>query len=312
LPGLPRRWGWVPALDHMALVPDVMMGIEAVILAVTRPGDAVVVNPPVYPPFYECIERTGRQVFAVPLTRDYRLDPHALALSFAKVVRGNRRAAFLMCSLHNPTGTVHHLDELRAVAEAADRFGVWVVANEVHAPIVLTGARHVPYLSVPGSERGFSILSASKAFNLAGAKAAVAVAGPAAYTELKRIPAEVSRFGPSHLGIVAHAAALAHSDGWLDSLLMGLDSNCRALRALLAEHLPDIRYRPPEGTYLAWLDCRFMKTSGDPAKRFLERGRVALSSGEPFGAGGAGHVRLNFATSLDVLSEAIRRMAQVS
>jgi cystathionine beta-lyase len=161
---------------------------------------------------------------------------------------------------------------------------------------------------VPGAEDGFTLMSASKAWNLAGLKAALAIAGPAAAADLARMPAWL-RAGASHIGVIAHTAALRDATDWLDALLVGLDSNRRLLTDLLAEHLPGIRYRPGEGTYLAWLDCRALNLGDDPAAVFLDRGRVALNSGPAFGTGGAGHARLNLATSPDLITQAIRRMA---
>ncbi|MET9972797.1 aminotransferase class I/II-fold pyridoxal phosphate-dependent enzyme, partial [Streptomyces sp. NPDC006356] len=209
---------------------------------------------------------------------------------------------------HNPTGTVHTADELAAVAALADRHGVRVVADEIHAPLTATGADFVPYLTVPGGESGLSLMSASKAWNLAGLKAALAIAGHAAAADLARLPEEVSH-GPSHLGIIAHSAALRDGTAWLDALLAGLDDNRRLLADLLAEHLPAITYRPGDATYLAWLDCRALDLGDDPADVFLRRGRIALNSGIPFGTGGAGHVRLNLATSPELIREGVRRMA---
>jgi cystathionine beta-lyase len=203
---------------------------------------------------------------------------------------------------------VHTAEELAAVAALADRYGVRVVADEIHAPLTAGGVDFVPYLSVPGAESGLSLMSASKAWNLAGLKAALAVAGPAAAADLALLPEEVGH-GPSHVGVLAHTAALRDGTAWLDALLTGLDANRRLLTTLLADHLPDIAHRPGEGTYLAWLDCRALGLGDDPAQIFLERGRVALSAGPHFGTGGTGHVRLNLATSPEILTEAVRRMA---
>jgi cystathionine beta-lyase len=203
---------------------------------------------------------------------------------------------------------VHTAEELAAVAALAERYGVRVVADEIHAPLVAPGVDFVPYLSVPGAERGLSLMSASKGWNLAGLKAALAVAGPAAATDLGRLPEEVGH-GPSHVGVIAHTAALREATDWLDALLAGVQANRRLLTALLAEHLPAVRACPAEATYLAWLDCRALGLGDDPAQVFLDRGRVALSSGLPFGTGGAGHVRLNLATSPQILTEGVRRMA---
>ncbi|MGW2958567.1 MalY/PatB family protein [Streptomyces sp. NPDC001220] len=302
-----KRWGW-HGLDvaRTAIVPDVMLGVVEMLRLVTGPGDPVVVNSPVYPPFYQFIEHMDRRVVEAPLGGDGRIDLDVLEDAFGGL--GGGRAAHLLCSPHNPTGTVHTAEELTAVTELAERYGVRIVADEIHAPLTAPGVDFVPYLSVPGAERGLSLMSASKAWNLAGLKAALAVAGPGAATDLARLPEEVSH-GPSHIGVIAHTAALADGTAWLDALLVGLDENRRLLAGLLDRHLPAVRYRPAEATYLAWLDCRALGLGDDPAEVFLARGRVAVNSGIPFGTGGAGHVRLNLATSPEVITEAVRRMA---
>ncbi|MFE5812587.1 MalY/PatB family protein [Streptomyces sp. NPDC056479] len=304
-----KRWGWDGlAVERTAIVPDVMLGVVEMLKLVTGPGDPVVVNSPVYPPFYQFVEHMDRQVIEAPLGADLRIDFETLDETFRRAVAGGRRAAFLLCSPHNPTGTVHTADELATVAALADRHGVRVVVDEIHAPLTAGGVEFVPYLSVPGSANGLSLMSASKAWNLAGLKAALAIAGTASAADLARMPDEVSH-GPSHLGIIAHSAALRDGTGWLDALLAGLDDNRRLLADLLAEHLPAIAHHPAEATYLAWLDCRALGLGDDPAEVFLRRGRVALNSGIPFGTGGAGHVRLNLATSPELIAEAVRRMA---
>ncbi|MFG2530292.1 MalY/PatB family protein [Streptomyces sp. NPDC048516] len=304
-----RRWGWDGlVVERTAIVPDVMLGIVEVLKLLTGPGDPVVVNCPVYPPFYQFVTHMDRRVVEAPLGADLRIDFAALEGAFRHAVAEGGRAAYLLCSPHNPTGTVHGAGELSAVAALAGRYGVRVVADEIHAPVVSPDAGFVPYLSVPGAESGLSLMSASKAWNLAGLKAALALAGPAAADDLARIPEEVSH-GPSHLGIIAHTAALRDGGDWLDAVLRGLDDNRRLLDGLLAEQLPAVRYRPAAGTYLAWLDCRPLGLGDDPAAVFLARGRVALSPGAGFGTGGAGHVRLNLATSPELLTEAVRRMA---
>ncbi|TWV55673.1 aminotransferase class I/II-fold pyridoxal phosphate-dependent enzyme [Streptomyces misionensis] len=304
-----RRWGWDGiAVERTAVVPDVMLGVVEMIGLVTQPGDPVIVNPPVYPPFFTFVAHMGRRVVEVPLGADLRLDPAALEEAFARATADGGRAAYLLCSPHNPTGTVHTAAELAAVAELAERHGVRVVADEIHAPLVAPGVTFVPYLSVPGADRGLSLMSASKGWNLPGLKAALALAGPGAAADLARMPEEVGH-GASHLGVIAHTAALREATGWLDALLLGLQANRRLLAELLAEHLPQIRVHPAEATYLAWLDCRALGLGDDPAQVFLDRGRVALTAGPPFGTGGAGHVRLNLATSPDILTEGVRRMA---
>ena len=302
------RWGWNIDVDRTAVVPDVMLGIVEVMKLVTDPGDAVVVNPPVYPPFFAFIEHAGRRIVEAPLDEAGRIDLEVLDTAMQQAVTGGRRAAYLLCSPHNPTGTVHTAAELTAVADLASTHGVRVIADEIHAPLVLRGTAHVPYLSVPGGQRGFALLSASKAWNLAGIKAAVAVAGSDAAADLARMPEEV-RHGVSHLGVIGHTAAVRDGGPWLDAVLDGIAANQRLVTELLTEHLPLVRYQPGDGTYLAWLDCRALDLGDDPAAAFLERGRVALTSGPAFGTGGRGFARLNLATSPAILTEAVRRMA---
>ena len=312
------RWSW-DGLDvgRTALVPDVMMGIVEVLKLVTAPGQAVVVNPPVYPPFYAFVEHMDRRIVEAPLGADGRID-------FAVLEDGFGHAdAYLLCNPHNPTGSAHTRAELERVAALADAADVRVVADEIHAPLVLPGASFTPYLSVDGADRGFSLMSASKGWNLPGLKAAVAVAGPAAAADLARMPEEVSH-GPSHLAVISHAAALREGGAWLDEVLLALDTNRSLLTRLLAEHLPSVRYLPGEATYLAWLDCRALGLGGTgseeargnvhtitgPAAYFLDHAGVRLSAGPAFGSNGDGRVRLNFATSAAILTEAVERMAE--
>ena len=319
------RWGF-GGLDpaRSALVPDVMLGAVELLKLVTAPGDAVVVTPPVYPPFYAFAAHLGRRVVEVPLNAAQRLDLPALANAFDAAGAAGA-AAFLLCNPHNPTGTVHSPDELAGVAAAAEATGVRVVADEIHAPLVLPGATFTPYLAVAGAERGFVLVSASKGWNLPGLKAAVAFAGPAAAGDLTRLPEEVGH-GASHLAVLAHTAALRHGEEWLDAVVDGLDRNRTLLGELLAASLPSVRWTPGAATYLAWLDfselARVTSTPGTPtelvrgdasartgvAAWFLEHARVLLSSGPAFGSGGERCARLNFATSASLLTEAVERM----
>jgi cystathionine beta-lyase len=296
-----KRWDWEPAVERMAIVPDVMLGVVEMFRLVSHRDAPVVVNCPVYPPFYQFVESLGRSVVEAPLDAAWRIDFAALEEAF---VRAGRGAVYLLCNPQNPTGTVHTAAELSQVAELARGHGIRVVADEIHAPV--TTSDFVPYLSV--ADDGLSLMSASKAWNLAGLKAALAIAGPAAAGDLARLPEEVGH-GASHVGVLAHTAAFRDGVGWLDALLDGLDDNRRLLTELLAEHLPAVRYTPAPGTYLAWLDCRELGLGDRPAKTFLTQGKVALNCGIPFGTGGAGFVRMNLATSPEVLTEAVRRMA---
>jgi cystathionine beta-lyase len=303
-----RRWGWEFGAHQTMLVPDVMIGIAEVIRVLTDVGDAVVVNSPVYPPFYGFVDLVERRVVEAPLGADHRIDLDVLADAFTRARTGGRRAAYLLCNPQNPTGTVHTPEELAAVATLAGEHGVRVVVDEIHAPLTYPDARHTPYLSVPGAEDGIVVMSPSKGWNLAGLKAGLAVAGPGALGDLRRV-SEMVTHGASHLGVIAHIAAVTGGEPWLEAVLGELDANRHLLASLLAEKLPDVRYRVPQATYLAWLDCRALGLGDDPAETFRERARVALNSGPEFGTGGVGHVRLNLATSPEILAEAVDRMA---
>lgn len=199
----------------------------------------------------------------------------------------------------------HTPDELAAVARLADEYGVAVISDEVHAPVVYAEARFTSYLQVPGLQRGFAVHSAAKAFSLAALKAGVILAAPGEDELLGQITG-----GPnaSLSGVVAHMAAFNDCEDWLDQLLGELDGVRRQVVAQLAGRAPGISVAIPESTYLMWLDCRALGLPVEPAEHFLTHARVAMNPGLTFGARGAGHARLNIATSPAILDEITRRL----
>lgn len=299
-----RRWGWAVDTTATQTVADVLTGVHHALAALSDPGDVVLVPSPVYPPLLDFTADMDRRVVPVPLTPEGRLDLAAIGSAMA----GGAARVLLLCSPHNPTGTVHTADELRTVAALAEEHGVDVVVDEIHALLVPEGETFTPYLSV--ADRGLVVTSASKAFNLAGLKAGVIVGGPRSRGVVEGLPRSLG-YGVSHVGAMAHRAAWRHGDDWLDAVNANIASNAAFLGELLAERLPAVGYRPPSATYLAWLDCTALGLGDDPAAVLLERGRVALNSGAAFGPGGAGHVRLNLAASRATLREAVDRMAGV-
>ena len=304
------RFGWQVDPERVRLVADIMSAVAELVRTLVEPGNGVVVNPPVYPPFFLASREVGRTVVEVPLleTGDgSRLDLDGLEQAFAAGAQ-----AYLLCHPHNPTGTSFPRAQLEAVAELAAAHGVVVIADEVHAPMTMAGAEHVPFLSIgdAATENGLALVSASKAWNLAGLKCAqIVTASDTMHERLqKELPSHLAVHA-GHFGVLANIAAYEHGGEWLDALVRHLERNRAAISTLLAEHLPGVGYRPPEAGYLAWLDCRALELGDDPAAVFLERGRVALSPGPPFGAQGKGFARLNFGTSSALLEEAVRRMA---
>lgn len=295
-----RRWGWEVDPDRVMQVPDVMIGIEEVIQARVPVGGAVVVSPPVYDSFFGFVASTRRRLVEAPLGADHRLDLDALAVAFEEAGMGS---AYLLCNPQNPTGTVHTPEELAAVAELADEHGVLVVSDEIHAPLVHPGVAFTPYLSLPEAGRGLALVSGSKTWNLAGLKTALLVAGHGTGHGLH----EVVTHGAQHLAVLAQTAAYQHGEEWLDRLLGEIVERRRLLLDLLGAQLPEVSVAPSEATYLAWLDCSGLGLE-DPAATFLERG-VALVPGTRYDARAIQWVRLNFGTSAETVTEAVRRMA---
>jgi cystathionine beta-lyase len=300
-----RRLGWSVDPDQVTLVPDVMEGLVQLCRVLAAPGDAVAFPTPAYPPFFTDLPQAGVKLREVPLRADGAIDLDALEAALAGGVR-----VLVLASPHNPTGRVLPRAELERIAELCAARDGWVLADEIHAPLVLDGARHTPWLEVSDAarERGIALTSASKAFNLAGLKAALVVtASERAREAVARVPQLLDRVGL--LGVLGAEVAFAEGGAWLDAVLAQLDANRALLRECLAAELPAVSWEPPQATYLAWLDCRALGLGDDPAGAFLARGRVALSPGLDYGRVGAGFVRLNFGTSPELVAEAVRRMA---
>lgn len=301
------RWGWQLDPASVTAITDVGVGVVELLRVFTRPGDMVAISPPVYPPFFDWTPEAGVRTFEVPLHLDdagYRLDLPAIERTFQQ-----HPAVYVLSNPHNPVGRAHTADELTALIRLADRYRVVIVSDEIHAPLTLPGATFTPILSLPGAaDVAVAVVSASKAFNLAGLKCAAVVTASA------RMAAAVASFPPDarwrtgHLGAIASIAAFRDGGPWLDQLLHTLDARRTQLAALLRDRLPAISWHPPQATYLAWLDCRKLGDD-NPGRLFLDRARVGVEPGLHFGAAGAGHVRLNFGTGPHVLDEATARLA---
>ena len=303
------RWNWDLDPASVTAVTDVGVGVVELLRVLTRPGDAVAISPPVYPPFFDWVAEAGTRLLEVPLACDaagWRLDLAALEAAFA-----THPAAYVLCNPHNPVGRVHSADELAALVRLARIYRVAIVSDEIHGPLVLPGATFTPLLTVPGAaEVAVSVLSASKAWNLAGLKcAAVVTAAPRMAAVTARLPAD-TRWRIGHFGVISAVAAFTAGGPWLDQLLLTLDHRRLLLCDLLRQRLPMLTWHPPEATFLAWLNCTALGADDRAQERFLDHGRVALEPGLRFGAAGSGYARLNFATSPDILDEATARMAR--
>ncbi len=304
---LASEHGWVVPPARIFPVADVLTGISDALDVFVAPGSGVIVPTPAYPPFFEIVELTGRDVVATPMIGDG--DRDTLDLDAIDAALGAGARAVLLCSPHNPTGRVFTALELDALAAVVERHGARVVTDEVHAPLVYAGQTHIPYATVSeaAAAHTVTVTSASKAFNLARLKCAQIIAtnhaDAARWRELRVF--EVA--GPTPLGIAASAAAYREGGSWLHALVAYLDGNRRLLAELLAAEVPGVTCRPPEATFLSWLDCSALGVD-DPARFFLDNARIALSDGPPFGPGCGQHVRLNFATSGALLEQIVGAM----
>jgi cystathionine beta-lyase len=306
------RYGWTVDPARIRPLPDLITGLAAAITVFSRPGSPVILPTPAYMPFLTAPAALGREVIQVPMAPDggrYVLDLDGIDAAFR---RGGH--LLILCNPCNPVGRVYDAAELAAVAAVVDANGGRVFADEIHAPLLYPGGTHVPYASLDAVTAAHSVTgtAASKGWNLPGLKCAQLVLSndpDAARWSTHGAPFEHSTSTP---GVQATTAAYRAGGPWLDDVVDYLDGSRALLAALLADLLPGVGYRPPEGTYLAWLDCRALLAelgSVGPAEFFLTEARVMLTEGTECGAGGAGHVRLNFATPRPVLAEIVRRMA---
>jgi cystathionine beta-lyase len=304
-----HRYGWVVPPEWITPLADVVAGLQAAVEHFTPRDGAIVLPTPAYMPFLVVPGALGRRLIEVPMVeRDGRMthDLDGIARAFDD---GGRLLVHV--NPHNPLGRVFDADEQLALAAVVDAAGARVFADEIHGPLVHPGAVHRPYASLSSLTAGHTVTatSASKAWNLPGLKAAqllLSNADDAAHW------AEVGTLfghGASTPGVLANTVAYDQGGPWLDGVLRYLDGNRRLLAELLADRLPQVRYRPPEGTYLAWLDCRALELPGSAGDFFLERAGVALVDGPACGFPGAGHVRLNFATPRHLLTTVVDRMA---
>ncbi len=305
-----ERFGWELDPARVAVITDVVQGMYVALSTLTSEGAGTVVQTPVYPPFLSCVSHLDRRMVTNELVVDdsgYTIDFESLRACIDADTE-----ALMFCNPQNPTGRVFRRQELEQLAELAIEADLVIISDEIHADLVFAPHQHVP-LATLGPEveaRTVTLSSATKAFNIAGLRCSVAAFGSA---DLQERFGSLSRHilgGLGSLGTSAAELAWTRCQPWLDDVLHYVSGNLDLLEQFLAAELPEVRYSRPEGTYLAWLDCRELGLPHEPYEFFLEEARVALSRGASFGQGGEGCVRLNFATSKSLLTEALERMAK--
>jgi cystathionine beta-lyase len=306
------RFGWRVDPERVEVLADVVQGIYLALDRFSAPGEGVVVQTPVYPPFLGTVRNTGRRMVESPLVRRGNRGPYEIDFDHLRRAVDSTTRVLLLCNPQNPTGRVFERRELEALAEIAAAHDLVVVADEIHADLVYPGARHVPFASLaPEVEaRTLTLTSATKAFNIPGLRCAVAHLGS---ETLRRRFLEVPRSqrgGVGSLGLAATAAAWSEGQPWLDAVLAALARNRACVVERLASQLPGVVHEPPQASFLAWIDCRPLALEPSPQRFFLDRARVALSDGQAFGTPGRGFVRLNFGTARALLGEILERMAK--
>lgn len=306
-----KRYGWWPDPAHVRHVCDLIQAMQIVTEITTGAGEPVAMHVPNYPPFLNAVAAMNRQLIACPLYEDGDDSWAFDAVGFDEAVSASGARLLLVVNPHNPTGRVFTADELTALAEIACRHDMVVVSDELHAELTHEGHTHIPFASL-GDEvarRTVTITSATKSFNIGGMRNAVAHVGDERVRAAwDRMPKEY--FGSLNvLGVEATLAAWRDGDDWLAQQCRHLTAQRDHLAARMSD-LPGVTFRPPQATYLAWLDARGAGLGQDPAEYFRERARVELTSGTQFGDGGEGFVRFNFATSRRILDEILDRMGE--
>ena len=307
---LHKRYGWRVAPEALVMLPGVIPGFNVASRMLASPGEGIALQTPLYPPILRVPGNVGLRFDEVPLARDasgrYAVD-HA---AFAAAIRSDTRV-FLLCNPHNPVGRVFTRDELTGLAEVCLSRGLAIVSDEIHCDIVFPGHRHLPIASLASEieDRTITLMAPSKTFNLAGLKCALAIIPNQSLRE-QFVAARLDLVQTANiLGYTSALAAYRDGQPWLDDLLRYLEANRDVLARAVREQLPGLSMTTPEGTYLAWIDCRDARLPGnDPFTFFLERAKVAFNDGAAFGPRGQGFVRLNFGCPRPQLEQALERM----
>jgi len=306
-----QRWGWQIDPSSIKIAPDVGVGVIEICRVILSPGDKILINTPVYYNFYNWIKEIHCEVVDAPLVENelrYSLDFSGIEAAYASGVK-----VHILCNPHNPVGALFTKSELANLAELAKQYGVRIMSDEIHAPLVYKENSFTPFLSASESARevGFAFLSATKTFNIAGLKCAQIVAqSDQNCAILEKLPQAVHSRA-SLFGAIASAVAYRECIDWLDALIVELDSSRNFLKELMSNSGTTIGYRIPEAGYFGWLDLRALEMQGDVAQRFITQGKIAVAPGNFYGPSGSGFIRMNFATSREIVQDAVTRIVSV-
>lgn len=306
-----RHWGYAPNPDWMIPATDVGVASVELLRVLIAPGEKVLVNTPVYSSFMKWIKEVGGVAVDAPLNvNDFRwqLDLNAIEDGFKSGAK-----VYLLCSPHNPVGAVHSKQDLIAIAEMASKYGVTVIADEIHAPLTFKKSTFTPYLSVSENARetGINVTSSSKSFNTAGLKGAIiSVASLEQKKIFARLPAAVP-WRASIVGLASMVAAFSESDQWISDTVDQIESNFELLEQSLGV-LPGVTLAKAEATYLAWLDVSALGLS-NPQREILKTARVSVVAGVDHAIAGGyeNFIRVNIGTYPELVLEGVSRIAKL-
>ena len=305
---LRRRHGLEIKTDWILYSPGVVDSLFYCVDALTEPGDAVVIQPPVYGPFYDAVRLFDRELVSNPLIWDdgnWRMDCEGLESKFAAGVK-----MMILCNPHNPVGRVWTRQELQRLVDLAARYDVIVVSDEIHADFALDGRRTTRILSLEGADRCVMLTSATKSFNLAGLRQSSILAPDADMREKLHTPlVRVHATSPNIFGEIAQTAAYEYGDEWMDAVVEYVTENRDYALDFLRRELPEIGCQPQEGTYLMWLDFnRLGKSHEEIMAMLVNEAHVAMTGGLFFGEEGRGWFRLNLATQRANVAQALNNI----
>lgn len=310
-----RRWNWEVNPLFVRAATDVGVAVVELLRVFTKPGDKVLYSSPIYQNFYTWMRETRVEMVDVPL----KVDPSAIdgtgwSHDWDAIEQAYKSGivVHLLCSPHNPLGKVYTREDLLRILALAKQHNVIVISDEIHAPLTFKKSEFVPFLSLgeDAANLGVAVSAASKGWNIAGLKCALIISqNERMHEKLNELPPAL-HYRASLLGAFATVAAFADCEAWLDEALEVLDENRNLITHLIAQHIPAVGYFLPQASYLAWLDMSALNLGEDPGLALIQKAKVAFNSGHIYGELGRNHVRLNFATSPEIITEAIERVAR--
>jgi cystathionine beta-lyase len=309
-----RRNGWTIEKEWICHSPGVVPGLNVAVWAYTQPQDRIVIQTPVYPPFFDAILKNNRTLIENPLIANgdrFEIDFENLDTQ----LQGAK--AIILSNPHNPTGRVFDEEELLCIGELCEKHNVTIISDEIHSDIIMKPHRHRHIAAIANgrfANRCVTFMAPSKTFNLAGLSTAYAVIpNPELRKQYLQVSEQQLHLGMSNLpGLIGLEAAYTHGDEWLDQLNSYILGNIELLDALVKEHLPRIKVYKPEGTYLAWMDFGALGlTDEELDRKLIGEAEVGLNKGITFGANGKGFRRINLACPRAYVQEAVERMRRV-